>query len=56
MLDWLRDWMGMPPETEGILVSGGSVGTLTALAAAAHDRADDRDEATGYVPSTRTPR
>ena len=35
--------------TEGILVSGGSVGTLTALAAAAHDRAEDRDQATGYV-------
>ena len=39
----------MPAETEGILVSGGSVGTLTALAAAAHDRGDDRDQATGYV-------
>ena len=49
MLDWLREWMGMPPETEGILVSGGSVGTLTALAAAAHARAEVRDEATGYV-------
>ena len=32
-----------------MLVSGGSVGTLTALAAAAHDRAEDRDQATGYV-------
>ena len=49
VLDWLREWMGMPPETEGILVSGGSVGTLTALAAAAHARAEARDEATGYV-------
>ena len=49
VLDWLREWMGMPPETEGILVSGGSVGTLTALAAAAHGRVDDRDQATGYV-------
>jgi glutamate/tyrosine decarboxylase-like PLP-dependent enzyme len=48
-LDWLRDWMGMPETTEGILVSGGSVGTLSALAAAAHDRAEDRDQATGYV-------
>ena len=45
----MREWMGMPPETEGILVSGGSVGTLTALAAAAHDARRDRDEATGYV-------
>jgi glutamate/tyrosine decarboxylase-like PLP-dependent enzyme len=49
VLGWLAEWMGMPPETQGILVSGGSVGTLTALAAAAHDRAESRDEATGYV-------
>jgi glutamate/tyrosine decarboxylase-like PLP-dependent enzyme len=48
-LDWLRSWMGMPESTEGILVSGGSVGTLTALAAAAHARVDDRDQATAYV-------
>ena len=46
-LDWLRGWMGLPEATEGILVSGGSVGTLTALAAAAQDR--DRARATGYV-------
>jgi aromatic-L-amino-acid decarboxylase len=49
VLDWLRDWMGLPAGTEGVLVSGGSVGTLTALAAAAHARVDDRDQATGYV-------
>jgi glutamate/tyrosine decarboxylase-like PLP-dependent enzyme len=49
VLDWLRTWMGMPPSTEGVLVSGGSVGTLTALAAAAHAKVDDRDQATGYV-------
>jgi glutamate/tyrosine decarboxylase-like PLP-dependent enzyme len=48
-IDWLRGWMGLPEGSEGILVSGGSVGTLTALAAAAHDRAEDRDQATGYV-------
>jgi aromatic-L-amino-acid decarboxylase len=34
VLDWLRGWCGLPPETEGVLVSGGSVGNLTALAAA----------------------
>ena len=34
VLDWLRDWTGLPAGTEGILVSGGSVGSLTALAAA----------------------
>ncbi len=49
VLDWLREWMGMPDGTEGVLVSGGSVGTLTALAAAAHGRIDDRDQATAYV-------
>ena len=34
VLDWLRSWCGMPRGTEGILVSGGSVANLTALAAA----------------------
>ena len=34
VLDWLRGWCGLPEETEGILVSGGSVGSLAALAAA----------------------
>jgi aromatic-L-amino-acid decarboxylase len=48
-LDWIRSWMGMPETTEGILVSGGSVGTLTALAAAAQERVDDRDQATAYL-------
>jgi glutamate/tyrosine decarboxylase-like PLP-dependent enzyme len=49
VLDWLRDWMGLPDGTEGVLVSGGSVGTLTALAAAANARVDDRGQATAYV-------
>src|SRR4051794_30849278 len=49
VLDWMRGWMGMPETTEGVLVSGGSVGTLTALAAAAHERVDDRNQATAYV-------
>ena len=39
----------MPDGTEGVLVCGGSVGTLTALAAAAHGAVDDRDQATAYV-------
>jgi aromatic-L-amino-acid decarboxylase len=38
VLDWLRGWCGLPPETEGILVSGGSIGSLTAFAAARADR------------------
>jgi glutamate/tyrosine decarboxylase-like PLP-dependent enzyme len=31
---WLAELMGLPPETEGVLVSGGSLGNITALAAA----------------------
>jgi glutamate/tyrosine decarboxylase-like PLP-dependent enzyme len=38
VLDWIRSWCGLPEETEGILVSGGSVGSLTALAAAREAR------------------
>ena len=34
VLDWFRDWLGMPLGTDGVLVSGGSAANLTALAAA----------------------
>jgi aromatic-L-amino-acid decarboxylase len=34
VLDWFRQWIGMPEGTTGILVSGGSAANLTALAAA----------------------
>ena len=34
VLDWLRELLGMPEETEGILLSGGSMANLTAIAAA----------------------
>src|SRR4051795_5552571 len=43
VLDWLRGWCGLPEETEGILVSGGSVGSLTALAAARAAVGGDED-------------
>jgi aromatic-L-amino-acid/L-tryptophan decarboxylase len=49
VLEWLRGWMGMPEGSEGVLVSGGSVGTLTALGAAAHARTEARARATAYV-------
>ena len=49
VLDWMRGWLGLPEGAEGILVSGGSLGNLTALAAAAADRRPDRARATGYV-------
>jgi glutamate/tyrosine decarboxylase-like PLP-dependent enzyme len=49
VLEWLRQWMGMPAGSEGVLVSGGSVGTLTALVAGALARVADRSRATGYA-------
>ena len=38
VLDWLRSLCGMPEETEGVLVTGGSVASLVGLAAARTDR------------------
>jgi len=38
VLDWLRGWCGMPAGTEGLLTSGGSVASLTALVAAREAR------------------
>ncbi len=36
--DWLRQLMGMPDRTEGVIVSGGSMASLTAMAAARTER------------------
>lgn len=36
VVDWIRELMGFPAGSEGILVSGGSLGNMTALAAARH--------------------
>jgi aromatic-L-amino-acid/L-tryptophan decarboxylase len=51
VVEWLREWMGLPDGAEGTLVSGGSIGTLTALAAAAYARLEpaERARATGYA-------
>ena len=38
VLDWIRTLLGMPAGTEGVIVSGGSLSNLTALAAARHAR------------------
>ena len=42
VIDWMKGWLGLPPEAEGILVSGGSAANLTALACA-------RDAALGFM-------
>jgi len=34
VLDWFRDWIGYPPGSAGVLVSGGSAANLTAIACA----------------------
>ena len=50
VIDWIRAWMGLPDAAEGVLVSGGSVGNLTAMAAAAHSRVGaNRSRATAYT-------
>ena len=36
VLEWFRDWMGMPEGASGILTSGGSGANLTAVVAARH--------------------
>src|ERR1051325_44454 len=41
VLDWFRDWLGMPPGTGGLLTSGGSSATLTAMVAARHAATGD---------------
>lgn len=36
VLEWFRRWMGMPAGTRGLLTSGGSAATVTAVVAARH--------------------
>jgi glutamate/tyrosine decarboxylase-like PLP-dependent enzyme len=38
VLDWFRQWLGMPNGTSGLLTSGGSTATLMAVVAARHAR------------------
>ena len=38
VMDWLRTWCGMPEGTSGLLTSGGSLASLTALVAAREAR------------------
>jgi glutamate/tyrosine decarboxylase-like PLP-dependent enzyme len=41
VLEWFRTWVGMPPRTSGLLTSGGSAATLTAVVAARHAAVGD---------------
>ena len=41
VLDWFRRWMGMPQGTMGLLTSGGSAATVTAVVAARHAAVGD---------------
>jgi glutamate/tyrosine decarboxylase-like PLP-dependent enzyme len=41
VLDWFRGWLGMPAGTSGLLTSGGSSATLTAIVAARHRAAGE---------------
>jgi aromatic-L-amino-acid/L-tryptophan decarboxylase len=53
VLDWLRELCGLPEGAEGVLVTGGSVASLVALAAARTDRLGARGpgDAVAYVSS-----
>lgn len=44
VLDWFREWLGMPAGASGLLTSGGSQATLTALIAARHRLVGERPE------------
>jgi len=41
VIDWFRQWLGMPNGTGGLLTSGGSTATLMAVVAARHARVAD---------------
>jgi aromatic-L-amino-acid decarboxylase len=54
VLDWFREWLGMPAGASGILTSGGSEANLTALLIARESLADsDRRRAVLYVAEQR---
>jgi len=54
VLEWMREWIGMPEGGGGLLTSGGSAANLTAAVAArqaAVDRGGSLDHLTAYVGS-----
>src|ERR1700688_4414888 len=44
VIDWLRQWCGLPEKAGGLFVSGGSMANLTAIVAARHAKLNDRIE------------
>lgn len=38
VLEWFRQWMGFPPGSRGLLTSGGSMATFSAIVSARHER------------------
>src|SRR5580700_133006 len=42
VIDWLRQWCGLPDTAGGLFVSGGSMANLTAIVAARHAKLNDR--------------
>lgn len=44
VLDWFRRWLGMPEGASGLLTTGGSQATLTALIAARHELVGEEPE------------
>jgi glutamate/tyrosine decarboxylase-like PLP-dependent enzyme len=42
VIDWLRQWCGLPETAGGLFVSGGSMANLTAIIAARHAKLNDR--------------
>jgi aromatic-L-amino-acid/L-tryptophan decarboxylase len=54
VIDWLRQWCGLPEGAGGLFVSGGSMANLTAIVAARHAKLDDRIEGTAVYYSDQT--
>jgi aromatic-L-amino-acid/L-tryptophan decarboxylase len=49
VVDWFRDWLGMPASTAGLLVSGGSAANLMALLVAREAAGGPSDDSVLYV-------
>ncbi len=49
VIDWFREWLGMPASTAGLLVTGGSAANLTALLVAREAAGGPADDSVIYV-------